>query len=70
MIIQFLIYTTHIFLMSEAARPGNAYARKLRMLRKRELGTAQAALEAALKKLEAAEVSASSRADGAKTSSE
>ncbi|GIT12966.1 MAG: hypothetical protein CM1200mP34_3720 [Verrucomicrobiales bacterium] len=28
-----------IFLMSEAARPGNAYARKLRMLRKRELGT-------------------------------
>ena len=59
-----------IFLMSEAARPGNAYARKLRMLRKRELGTAQAALEAALKKLEAAEVSASSRADGAKTSSE
>ncbi len=59
-----------IFLLGEAARPGNAYARKLRMLRKRELGTAQAALEAALKKLEAAEVSASGRAGGAKTSSE
>ena len=59
-----------IFLMSEAARPGNAYARKLQMLRKRELGLGQAALEAALKKLEAAEVSASGQADGAKTSLE
>ena len=59
-----------IFLMGEAARPGNAYARKLRKLRDRTLDSGQDALEAALKKLEAAEVSASSSADEAKTSSE
>ena len=59
-----------IFLMGEAARPGNAYARKLRKLRDRTLDSGREALEAALKKLEAAEVSASSSADEAKTSSE
>jgi len=59
-----------IFLMGEAARPGNAYARKLRKLAARKLDSGREALEAALKKLEAAEVSASSSADEAKTSSE
>ena len=62
--------TAGLFLMGEAARPGNAYARNLRKLRDRNLGSGQAALEAALKKLEAAEVSASGPADGAKTTSE
>ena len=59
-----------IFLMGEAARPGNAYARKLRKLADRKLDSGREALEAALKKLEAAEVSASGSVDEAKTSSE
>ena len=59
-----------IFLMGEAARPGNAYARKLRKLRDRKLESGQAALEAALRKLEAAQVSASGSAGAAKKSSD
>jgi hypothetical protein len=59
-----------IFLMGEAARPGNAYARKLRELRNRKLESGQAALEAALRKLEAAQVSASGSAGAAKKSSD
>ena len=59
-----------IFLMGEAARPGNAYARKLRELRNRKLESGQAALEAALRKLEAAQVSASGSAGAVKKSSD
>ena len=59
-----------LFLMGEAARPGNAYARKLRKIAKHNIESGQEALDAALKKLEAAKVSASGPADGVKTSSE
>ena len=59
-----------IFLMGEAARPGNAYARKLRKLRDRKLESGQAAIEAALRKLKAAEATASGSPGAAKTSSD
>ena len=57
-----------IFLMSEAARPGNPYARKLQKLRDRPLNSGHEKLEAALKKLEAA-ASASEKPAGAKSTS-
>jgi len=59
-----------IFLMGEAARPGNAYARKLRKLRDRKIESGQAALEAALRKLEAAEATASRSPGAAKKPSD
>ena len=59
-----------IFLMGEAAQPGNAYARKLRKLRDQKIESGQAALEAALRKLEAAEATASGSPGGGKTSSD
>ena len=59
-----------IFLMGEAAQPGNAYARNLQKLRDRKLESGQLALEAALRKLEAAEATASGSPGGAKTSSD
>jgi len=59
-----------IFLMGEAARPGNAYARKLRKLRDRKLESGQAAIEAALRKLKVAEATASGLPGAAKTSSD
>ena len=59
-----------IFLMGEAARPGNAYARKLRKLRDQKNESGQAALEAALRKLKAAEATASGSPGGVKTSSD
>ena len=59
-----------IFLMGEAARPGNAYARKLRKLRDRKLESGQAAIEAALRKLKVAEATASGLPGEAKTSSD
>ena len=59
-----------IFLMGEAARPGNAYARKLRKLRDRKLESGQAAIEAALRKLKVAEATASGSPGAAKMSSD
>ena len=59
-----------IFLMGEAARPGNAYARKLRKLSDQKLESGQAALEDALRKLKAAEATASESPGVAKTSSD
>ena len=60
--------------VSEEARDHSftvaAKARELEMFTRLMKWASEGALEAALKKLEAAEVSASSRADGAKTSSE
>ena len=59
-----------IFLMGEAAQPGNTYARKLRKLRDRKLVSGQLALEAALLKLKAAEATVSVSQGGVKTSSD
>jgi hypothetical protein len=59
-----------IFLMGEAAQPGNTYARKLRKLRDRKLVSGQLALEAALRKLKAAEATVSVSRGGVKTSSD
>ena len=58
-----------IFLMSEVARPGNPYARKLQKLRDRPLKSSREKLTAALKKLEAMS-SASAKPDGVKKTSE
>jgi len=58
-----------IFLMSEAARPGNPYARKLQKLRDRPLKSGREKLDAALKKLEAA-ASASAQPAGVNNISE
>lgn len=58
-----------IFLMSEVARPGNAYARKLQKLRDRPLKSGREKLDAALKKLEAMS-SASAQPVGVKKTSE
>ena len=59
-----------IFLMGEAAHPGNSYARKLRKLRTRKLESGQKVLETALQKLEAKEVSASGSAGAAQKTSD
>ena len=55
--------------MSEAARPGNPYARKLQKLRDRPLKSGREKLDAALKKLEAA-ASASAQPAGVNNISE
>ena len=57
-----------IFLMSEVARPGNPYARKLEKLRNRPLKAGREKLDAALKKLEAMASASTKPAVGNSTS--